>query len=369
VRLAAAALLLPGLPGLALAQGPENVLVIVNRNSEVSGCIAGHYTKRRLIPAAQVCLISAPVEEGIPRTRYEQDVERPVRECLTRPELAGRILYLVTTSGVPLKIGGTSGPAGTAASVDSELCLLYGRMRGTKYVIEGPVRNPFYLQADARFEHPRFPVYLVTRLTAFDFDGVKRIIDLAWQAAGSPVSRDGKVYLDMRGGGGGDGESWLRETVARLPAGRAVLEETEAVVYGQPNAIGYASWGSNDPNRKERRLRFRWLPGALATEFVSTDARTFRRPPETWTIGPWKDTSKWFAGAPQTLTADLIADGATGASGHVDEPYLGYTPRPQILFPAYLSGRNLAESFYLSIPAVSWTNVVVGDPLCRIPAR
>jgi tetratricopeptide (TPR) repeat protein len=38
--------------------------------------------------------------------------------------------------------------------------------------------------------------------------------------------------------------------------------------------------------------------------------------------------------------------------------------RPDILFPAYLSGFNLAESFYLATPYLSWQTVVVGDPLC-----
>ena len=52
--------------------------------------------------------------------------------------------------------------------------------------------------------------------------------------------------------------------------------------------------------------------------------------------------------------------------GHVYEPFLEYSPRPDYLFPAYLNGRNLAESYYLSIPAVSWMNIVVGDPLCRL---
>jgi hypothetical protein len=42
------------------------------------------------------------------------------------------------------------------------------------------------------------------------------------------------------------------------------------------------------------------------------------------------------------------------------------TPHPQYLFPAYFSGRNLAESYYLSIPGLSWQNIVVGDPLCKI---
>jgi uncharacterized protein (TIGR03790 family) len=66
------------------------------------------------------------------------------------------------------------------------------------------------------------------------------------------------------------------------------------------------------------------------------------------------------------LTADFIRQGATGASGHVYEPRLDGTPQPDILFPAYLQGRTLAESFYLSIRYLSWMNVVVGDPLCTL---
>ena len=83
-------------------------------------------------------------------------------------------------------------------------------------------------------------------------------------------------------------------------------------------------------------------------------------------LGSWEDKSSHFAGSPQSLTADYIREGVTGSSGHVYEPYLSMTPRPSHLFPAYLAGRNLAESFYIEIPALSWTNVVIGDPLCRL---
>jgi uncharacterized protein (TIGR03790 family) len=103
------------------------------------------------------------------------------------------------------------------------------------------------------------------------------------------------------------------------------------------------------------------------TEYVSTNGRTFTRPPDTWNLGTsWSDPKGLFFGSPQTLTADYIHDGATGASGHVYEPFLGYTPRPNILLPAYYRGRNLAESYYLAIPALSWMNIVVGDPLCKL---
>ena len=105
-----------------------------------------------------------------------------------------------------------------------------------------------------------------------------------------------------------------------------------------------------------RRRRAAGNPGGAST----------RRPPDNWNITNWKDEAHFFAGSPQSLTADFIHEGATGASGHVYEPYLALTPRPDFLLPAYLSGRNLAESFYLAIPALSWQNIVVGDPLCRL---
>ena len=66
----------------------------------------------------------------------------------------------------------------------------------------------------------------------------------------------------------------------------------------------------------------------------------------------------------QSLAGDLIRDGITGVAAHVAEPYLDATIRPQILFPAYLAGFNLVESFYLAMPFLSWQTIVVGDPLC-----
>ncbi len=115
-----------------------------------------------------------------------------------------------------------------------------------------------------------------------------------------------------------------------------------------------------------RDLKFVWLPGAIATEYVSSDARTFEEPPSDWHPAAWADRSKYWDGSPQSLTADFIRQGATGASGHVYEPKLDAVPHPDLLFPAYLQGRTLAESFYLSIPYLSWMNVFVGDPLCTL---
>jgi uncharacterized protein (TIGR03790 family) len=239
---------------------------------------------------------------------------------------------------------------------------LYQVLHGKEPPIAGSVPNPFYRQQDATFRHPQFPLYLVTRLAAYDLEGVKALVDRSLAA-----KNRGKVVLDLRENGSDrSGDEWLRNTAILLPADRVVLEETETVLHGEKNVIGYASWGSNDRNRKDRKLGFQWLPGAIATEYVSTNGRTFARPPDTWKLGTWSNQNTWFAGAPQSLTGDLIAEGATGASGHVYEPFLQFAPRPDYLFPAYLSGRNLAESYYLAIPALSWQNIVIGDPLCSL---
>ncbi len=346
-----------------LAQSGENVLLVVNRADMLSRRIADYYISRRSIPLQNVCNLNIPEgHEEISWDDYLDLIERPIARFLAKAQLREQILYIVTTMGVPLKVAGGGQELGAEyCAVDSELALLYGKMKGTHYPRAGLVNNPFYRHKDEPFTHARFPIYLVTRLAGYDFDDVKGIIDRSLAARNR-----GKFILDLKSNDDQIGNNWLRTAALLLPADRVVLEETAKVVTGEKEVIGYAGWGSNDPHREQRNLGFAWLPGAIATEFVSSDGRTFQRPPATWTIGNWKDVGHWFAGSPQTLTADYIHEGATGCSGHVYEPFLEFTPHPDYLLPAYLHGRNLAESYYLAIPALSWQNIVVGDPLCKL---
>lgn len=346
------------------AQRPANVLVVINDNSSLSREIGEYYARRRGIPASNICRIRTVQTENIARPDYNRDIAFPIANFLRQNNLVESILYIVTTSGVPLRVPG--GPANTmttdGASVDSELTLLYADIHnGRAHSLPGSLPNPFFRKRDMKFSHPQFPMYLVTRLTAYDFDGVKGIIDRSMQAANR-----GKFVIDLKSPGDEDGDNWLRNAAILLPKERTILDESVKVLYDQTDVIGYAAWGSNDKNRHKRFVGFKWLPGAIMTEYVSTNARTFARPPENWTIGDWSSKAQWFAGAPQTMTADYILEGATGASGHTDEPFLTMTPRPDFLLPAYYQGRNLAESYYLAIRALSWQNIVVGDPLCSL---
>jgi uncharacterized protein (TIGR03790 family) len=347
---------------LASAQTGENVLVVVNKRSAVSKRIGQYYVRKREIPTANVCNIDTTEEEAVSRDVYNKEIERPVGACITKGGLHDKILYIVTTLGVPLRVDGPGKEMQTeVAAVDSELTLLYMKLRGENFVLAGPLKNGFFGKMDVPFRHPNFAIYLVTRLAGFDFADVQGLIDR------SLVAKDtGNYVVDVRADNNTEGNGWLREAASMLPPKRLILDDTPKVLYDLKNVIGYASWGFNDPDRHRRTLGFQWLPGAIATEFVSNSGRTFARPPQSWTLGNWKDTATWFAGSPQDLSTDFVHEGVTGISAHVWEPYLFFCPRPNYVLPAYASGRNLAESFYLGIVALSWQNIVIGDPLCKL---
>jgi uncharacterized protein (TIGR03790 family) len=302
-------------------------------------------------------------KEEISRAEYDKTVSPAVRNCLVRNGIVESIFYIVTTRDIPLRIAGTDGFNGTQSAVDSELALLYTDIKsGKPHALPGIVPNPFFGKGNTKFSHPEVPIYLVTRLAAYDFPGVRDLIDRSLRA-----KNQGKFILDARRSFGEEGDDWLLDAALHLPKDKVVVDQSMAVLYEQTDVIGYASFGSNDKSRHRRFLGFHWLPGAIMTEFVSTNARTFERPPDSWvSSADWEDRSKFFDGSPQSLIADYILEGASGAAGNVYEPYLIFNVRPDLLLPAYYSGRNLAESYYLALPALSWQGVIVGDPLCSL---
>ncbi len=354
----------------ALAQSGDNVLLVVNEASADSGRIAEHYARTRGVPQTQVLRITVDAAaDEVDRTVFEAQIQAPIADWIRKNSAHDRILYIVLAKGIPLRIRGTSGRGGTVASVDSELALLYRRLAGIEAPVAGPIPNPYYLAdapiAKARtFTHQVADIFLVTRLDGFTVDDVLKVID-----RGAAPVREGKILLDQKAAlDDTGGNAWLKAAADWMTANgfgdRVVLETTSRVLRDEKNVLGYYSWGSNDPAITTRTFGLGFVPGAIAGMYVSSDGRTFKQPPADWTIGPWTDRSKFFANSPQSLAGDLIREGVTGVAGHVAEPYLDATIRPNVLFPAYLSGFNLAESFYLAMPYVSWQTVVVGDPLC-----
>ena len=353
----------------AFAQSAENVAIVVNTASADSARIGEHYARLRGLPASNIVRITASTDEAIDRGAYISTIERPIGNAIARAGLQDRVLYLVLTKGVPLRIAGTTGLKGTQASVDSELTLLYRKLTGRPVATPGQVDNPYFLgtreivTAQA-FSHRDHDIYLVTRLDGFTADDAVGIAD-----RGSAARDAGRFVLDQRASseGPGVGDEWMAQAARRLAqAGhqdRVMLETTAKAARGVGEVIGYFAWGAADPEHRVRSSGIRFVPGAIAASLGSFDARTFRAPAEDWRPSASADKASLFAGASDGLIADLIRDGITGVSGQVGEAYLLGAVRPEILFPAYVAGFNLIEAFYLAMPTLSWQTVVVGDPL------
>ncbi len=358
--------------GPARAQTGANVLVVANAANADSVRIAEEYARGRGIPAEQVLKLEgvpADPPETIPAQAYQLGIQVPIARWLAKNAAFDRILYIVLTKGIPLRVMGSPGRNGAIASVDSELTLLYRMLAGGRGAgVPGPQPNPYFLKARpvteaVPFTHDNHDIYLVTRLDGYTVDDVLRLIE----RGRSPAS-EGRFVLDMKASLDPAGNAWLQAAADRLEAsgwsGKVVLDPTSRVLTREKDVLGYYSWGSNDPAIKVRDFQHTFVPGALAAMFVSSDARTMKEPPAGWMIGPWGDKKTYFEGSPQSLSGDLIRQGVTGVAGHVSEPYLDATIRPDILFPAYVAGFNLAEAFYLAMPSIGWQTIVIGDPLC-----
>jgi uncharacterized protein (TIGR03790 family) len=354
-------------PCAALAQSARNVLIVSNAQSAASREIADYYAQKRAISSENAVRVDVPVGDEIARSVYESEIEGPVARWLVAHHAQDRILYIVLTKDVPLRISGTGGQQGTVSSVDSELALLYRKFMGQTIRLTGSIPNPYFAgdKGVAPGVSPPFTrraqdIYLVTRLDGYSVADVRALID-----RGLAPAKQGTIVLDGRSEYMQSvGNAWLVKASAAVSkmsgwSDAVVLDTSSKVLKGSPDVIGYYSWGSNDAAMKERHLGHTFVPGAIAGEFVSTDGRTFQEPPAGWTTN-----GNPFRGSHQSLIGDLVHDGITGVAGHVAEPYLSATIRPEILFPAYLSGLNLAESFYMAMPFLSWQTVVVGDPLC-----
>ncbi len=350
---------------------PERVLILANEKSPLSQKIARLYQKARRVPEENLLLLPLPRKEEISRPIYLKFLERPLSEYLARAGLVDQILAIVLMPEVPHKIKGKVAREGDAAAVDSELTLLYRKMLYGPYRLAGWLPNPFFqAPLEAPFEHDRFDIYLVTRIAGFSAEDCEALIKRGLLAAETRPPYT--LVLDAKDGPVGPGDNWLHATYLLLkgfPGLEFALSFEPAFLLSAERVIGYASWGSNDPNYpRDRRLFFKFLPGAIGVTYVSTSARTFKEPPPGWKVGaPWHAKHKHFGGSPQSLIGDLIRLGITGISGNAYEPYLSASARPHLLFPAYLRGKPLAEAYYRSLAYLSWQTVVVGDPLAHLP--
>lgn len=229
----------------------SDVLLIVNDNSIVSKQIGDYFRSQRNIPDINICNITVAESEAIDRAEFNS-LRSQVESYLGDNGLTDKINYIITTKGVPLRI--THGTANRRASVDSELCLILSLWNS---YIDDPtntrVQHIYYLK-DEEFSREQFNLYLVTRLTGYNFSDVKQLID---NAALSANQRDSGGTFFFDADLTKQGTSWARpgntrmNTAHNLLDGRfysSSLDWSNTFNSTRNNLAGYCSWGGFDSN-------------------------------------------------------------------------------------------------------------------------
>lgn len=365
------------------AGGTSDVLVVQNANSAVSKRVAAYYlAKRKIDPKYLVSVRTADSSlskdnERISPSDYLSKIEIPVVNYLRTKKIANKIRYIVLTKGIPLRLStDPEDKSWVGQSVDSMLAAVGTNSNmDMSFGERGSPRINRYWGSEKKFSHAEFGGYLVTRLDGYTEADAKALVDRAL----SPVASEKIVLLDVspsKGVGDPDSEpaavmDWAGNPLRSVSVDykdynadmirlgrmldshkdlKVITENTADFVAGPGPITFYVSWGSNDYRfTKQIWQSLRFSSRSIAETAVSTSARTMLKEE-----------------GGQSLIADLIAQGAAGAKGYVTEPFLPAIASPSISGKMYLSGRNLAESFYAGSRFIRWKDIVLGDPLCSL---
>ncbi len=299
----------------------ENVLVVVNENSADSVAIGHYYAAKRSVP--NIVRLRTTTSDTISRDTFTREILQPLAAHLRRHDLQDRIHYIVTTRGIPMTIE----PGQTA--VDSALTLLYHYMVTGQFPQSGRIENPYFaVNGTARpFTRKDFDIYLVTRLTSID------LVD-----RGILTDDGGDFYFDLASPQDSTESEWIDEAAEALAkAGhKATVDKTAKILDAMVSVQGYVNQQAMDAPL------IRWQSGAIATVLDKDAARAAQ---------------------------SYVESGVTGFGSFVADPMSDGWFRPQILFPAYAAGLNLAEAFYASSRYLGWRAVVIGDPLAAPYAK
>lgn len=349
-------------------------IVVYNKSAPDSADLAKFYAQERGIARDHLVALNCPLQEEISREEYGATIANPLREIFEKrhwwtlrksPEaqksvMTTSIRFVAVMKGMPLKIRpastrypgdeATASPGGNRneASVDSELSVLGAFSSQISDAIPNPYFQSFRPIGD--FENPA--LLLVCRLDAPAAATVRRMILDAIAAEKNGLW--GRAYVDAvhnTSGGLQMGDKWLAEIQQQLrKVGIPVVyEDTPALFpegYPMTDCALYYGWYTGSVAGPFTQSDFRFSTGAIAVHIHSYSASTLRDPNANW-VGP------------------LVTRGAAASLGNVYEPYLHLTTHLDTFNDRLLHGFTFAESAYMATPALSWMNVMVGDPLYR----
>jgi len=351
------ALLTPALLSAQVNVDYNDVGVIVNDNSQTSVSIANYFQQQRNIPDENMIHITAPTIEEISDEEFET-MRNQIENYLTANNLEDQLNYLVTTKGVPLKVdrGGCYNNMTfiNCSSVDSELSLILSDA-SDQVGLSGSIANP-YFNANMHFSRENQDIYLVTRLDAYTETAVIDMIDRS--GPNTAVNQEtSNIVLDISSADNNDTDlfySLFMEDVQNL----LEMENWNIIYHPDSNILLNAQkvfgYSSVNPNTENTELNLAWERGSISNSIYSFTAPSFNSQDNT-------NNDIWIA--------DLIEGGATGAHGVTYYIYASQSVQNETLFDYYTNTDdifNLAESYYLALPRLSWQSVIVGDPKSSI---
>ena len=406
------AVLLPLLFGRELpALEPNEVLVVVNVDIPSSLELGRYYCESRSVPKENILALSLgqTVTDSISRDEYNKNITEPVRKRLAEVKPGQTIRCLLTTYGVPYKVGpramlkdqhqrlrqletsaqayqkaladikADTEPAGeqnrikkelaevqseidrisgkdTQASVDSELSMvLFGSYELYRW-------QPNLLKKNSRYPDELTLMIMVCRLDGPTPQIAKGLVDKA--IAAEKTGLHGIACIDSRGIAD-DKQPYsiahfdqsLRDLamLLRLRTGLGVgprrsrtyleVKEERTEKLFEPGSCPQTAIYCGWYSLKNYVDAFDFVDGAIGFHVASFEAADLRDP----------NSSQWCPA--------MLVDGITATLGAVNEPYLHAFPDPSEFFLELLNGKRLVEAFYLTQPFCSWQMVLIGDPL------
>ncbi len=336
------AILLLCIATMCQAQSPSTVLVVANQNNAQSMALANYYMNARKIPATNLLLENWTADDNAYKCTLPQFQTLILQPIIDKVATLYHIDYIVLCRNLPIQVPGTS------RSVDSMIAGYTNMANITTARV-----NPYYGMKTA-FNSSKYGIHLVTRLDGWSWADSFGLVNSSMAAVGGEP-----ILLDMAPNCAKGAYGYYNDRMASaaqiLSAKRAnvMLDDTGSFVIPTFPIGGYFSWGSHDAKFKGANFaQLKFAPGAIAETIYSFSGESIRYP-----------------GVAGSQCAYLIHSGVTGTKGYTSEPYAGATANPEIMFPNYLSGRNLAEALYSSSAYIVWKDVIIGDPLCSPYAK
>lgn len=374
------------------AGGAEAVCLLVNRDDADSVLVAERYAVLRGIPRLNVVeLEGVPAGDRISLSELKELILQPAFARLQERGIAGKIDYLVYSTGFPTRVGFSDRGkqyqwVANAEGSITGMSYLYRLLDEERLSFLAPDANR-YFGGRVRLQTVANEQVKVEPVAAADFfEPVHFRSRYYWGTNGMPVAADAGIpYLicSMLGVVGETGGNTVDEILASLS--RSVAADgsgSDGTFYFMRNGDVRSKtreWAMEDAAGRLRAsgqrveilagalprgrkdiaglmmgaAAFDWagsgnelLPGALCENLTSFGAR--------------------FVGEHgQTRISAFVRAGAAGATGAVSEPYgLQFKFPTPYLFVNYASGLSMGEAYYRSISS-PYNLLLLGDPLCR----